>query len=48
MKQQLLEMRMQAALAALVHALTWLDKGGTKHARDYLVRGIELLKGDDK
>lgn len=48
MKQQILEARAVNAQSALLNALTWLDKGDTKLARDYLVRGIELLKGDDK
>lgn len=48
MKQQILESRISNAKAALGQALIWLEKGDIKHASDYLVRGIELLKGDSK
>ena len=46
MKQQLLEKRIDLAIAALNGAKDALDRGDTKHAEAFLVRGIELLKGD--
>lgn len=45
MKQQLLEMRIANAIAALGSAKGALDRGDMKHAEAFLVRGIELLKG---
>lgn len=45
MRQQLLEMRIKNAIAALNGAKDALDRGDMKHAEAFLVRGIEFLKG---
>ncbi len=47
MKQQLLEQRLKNAVAAARLAMGRYDAADEKHGRDFLVRAIRLMEGDE-